>query len=156
LKTWRIIFVNPKYGVLTEMKGGDEGGRIVLRGVDDEGTSLRWTFNDITANSFVWRGEKSRDGGKTWKLEEEHHMNRRLASQRGSSSDPANDPRLDMIRVLRAQVRVRAWVLKRSCSIAFSAHGIWTALSTILKATRAVWLANGDLVGRSMESSSRT
>ncbi len=101
-KTWRIIFVNPKYGVLTEMKGGDEGGRIVLRGVDDEGTSLRWTFNDITLNSFVWRGEKSRDGGKTWKLEEEHHMTRRVASRPSSSSGHANDPRLDMIRVLRS------------------------------------------------------
>ena len=84
-KTWRIIFVNPTYGALIEMKGGEEGGRIVLRGVDDEGSTLRWTFNDITANAFVWRGEKSRDGGKTWKLEEEHHMTRRPRSQSSSS-----------------------------------------------------------------------
>ena len=95
---WRIMFVNPKYGTLIEMKGGDEGGRIVLRGIDDEGSTLRWTFNDITANAFVWRGEKSRDGGKTWKLAEEHHMTRRTASQR--SSEYVNDPRLDMIRML--------------------------------------------------------
>jgi len=102
-KTWRVIFVNPSYGTLIEMKGGEEGGRIVLRGVDDEGSTLRWTFNDITPNAFVWRGEKSRDGGKTWKLEEEHHMTRRMASQRsGSSSEHANDPRLDMIRMLRS------------------------------------------------------
>jgi len=100
-KTWRIIFINPASGTLIEMKGGDEGGRIVLRGVDEEGSMLRWTFNDITANAFVWRGEKSRDGGKTWKLEEEHHMTRRLASQRrGSSPADVNDPRLDMIRML--------------------------------------------------------
>src|ERR1044071_4099848 len=100
-KTWRIIFVNPTYGALIEMKGGEEGGRIVLRGVDDEGSTLRWTFNDITANAFVWRGEKSRDGGKTWKLEEEHHMTRRPRSQSSSSSsEHASDPRLDMIRML--------------------------------------------------------
>ena len=99
-KTWRIIFVNPTYGTLIEMKGGEEDGRIVLRGVDDEGSSLRWTFKDIAPNAFVWRGEKSRDGGKTWKLEEEHHMTRRIVSRTGSSSAHANDPRLDMIRML--------------------------------------------------------
>jgi len=101
LKTWRVIFVGPSYGALIEMKGGEEGDRIVLRGVDDEGSMLRWTFNDITANAFVWRGEKSRDRGKTWKLEEEHHMTRRMGSRgTGSSSEHAHDPRLDMIRML--------------------------------------------------------
>ena len=54
-----------------------EGDRIVLRGVDSDGSPIRWSFNDIKPDSFVWRGEKSRDGGKTWKLEEEHHMKRR-------------------------------------------------------------------------------
>jgi hypothetical protein len=38
---------------------------------------LRWSFNDLKGDSFIWRGEKSGDGGKTWKLEEEHHMKRR-------------------------------------------------------------------------------
>ena len=100
-KTWRVIFVSPSYGALIEMKGGEEGGGIVLRGVDDEGSALRWTFNDITPNAFVWRGEKSRDGGKTWKLEEEHHMTRRVGSGSSvSSSEHASDARLDMIRML--------------------------------------------------------
>ena len=76
-KLWRVIFVSPSYGALVTVQGGVEGNRIVLRGVDDEGSMLRWSFNDIQANSFVWRGEKSRDNGKTWCLEEEHHMSRR-------------------------------------------------------------------------------
>ena len=76
-KLWRVIFVSPSYGALVTVQGGAEGNRIVLRGVDDEGSMLRWSFNDIQANSFVWRGEKSRDDGKTWRLEEEHHMSRR-------------------------------------------------------------------------------
>jgi hypothetical protein len=38
---------------------------------------LRWSFNEIQTDSFIWRGEKSRDGGKTWRLREEHHMKRR-------------------------------------------------------------------------------
>jgi hypothetical protein len=102
-KTWRMIFVNPDYGAVLQVSGGSEGDRIVLRGVDDEGSMLRWSFNDITANAFVWRGEKSLDGGKTWKLEEEHHMTRRTgAAAIQTAHSSANDPRLDMIRVLKS------------------------------------------------------
>jgi uncharacterized protein len=77
---WRVIFVSPAYGAVITMQGGAEGDRIVLRGKDDEGSALRWSFNDIKTDSFVWRGEKSRDGGKTWVLEEEHHMRRRTSA----------------------------------------------------------------------------
>jgi hypothetical protein len=76
-KTWRIVFVGPRYNALVTLQGSAEGDRIVLRGVDDKGAMLRWSFNDLKGDSFIWRGEKSRDGGKTWKLEEEHHMKRR-------------------------------------------------------------------------------
>ena len=73
---WRVIFVAPAYGVITTLEGGAEGDRIVLRGKDGDGASLRWSFCDIRDDSFTWRGEISRDGGKTWRLEEEHHMTR--------------------------------------------------------------------------------
>jgi hypothetical protein len=76
-RTWHVVFVNPKYGAVLSVQGGVEGDRIVLRGDDKEGSQLRWSFNDIRDDSFTWRGEKSRDGGKTWRLEEEHHMRRR-------------------------------------------------------------------------------
>ena len=81
-RMWRIVFVGPAYGALVTLQGGTERDRIVLRGVDDENSMLRWSFNDIRSDSFIWRGEKSRDGGKTWKLEEEHHMKRRVAATR--------------------------------------------------------------------------
>jgi len=76
-KVWRVVFVSPAYGALIMVQGGAEGNRIVLRGLDDQGLALRWSFNNIQADAFIWRGEKSRDGGKTWKLEEEHRMTRR-------------------------------------------------------------------------------
>jgi hypothetical protein len=101
LKTWRIIFVSPSPGALIAVQGEMEGDRIVLRGTDDEGTMLRWSFNDIKPDSFTWRGETSRDGGKIWKLEEEHHMRRRNGSN-ASISDGTSDPRTDMIRTLRS------------------------------------------------------
>ena len=85
LKAWRVVFVAPAFGAITVVQGGAEGDRIVLRGEDSDGSSLRWSFNDVKADSFVWRGERSRDGGKTWKLEEEHHMTRRPMRDAGHS-----------------------------------------------------------------------
>lgn len=76
-KQWRITFVGPQYNSLVTARGGREGDRIVFRGVDKDGIPFRWTFRDITADSFHWTGETSHDGGETWKLEEDHHMTRR-------------------------------------------------------------------------------
>jgi len=74
---WTVMFAAPAFRAAIRMEGGAEGDRIVLRGHDDKGALLRWSFNDIRPDSFVWRGETSHDGGKTWRLEEEHHMTRR-------------------------------------------------------------------------------
>jgi hypothetical protein len=82
---WTLAFVAPTFDAMVRMEGGAEGDRIVLRGKDDKGTLLRWSFNDIQPNSFVWRGESSYDGGKTWRLEEEHHMTRRASPRSGGT-----------------------------------------------------------------------
>lgn len=74
------MFAAPSFNAGVRMEGGAEGDRIVLRGRDDRGDSLRWSLNDITPNSFTWRGETSHDVGKTWHMDEEHHMTRRRAS----------------------------------------------------------------------------
>jgi hypothetical protein len=77
LKQWRIIFINPQFNYIVTAQGGREGDRIVFHGLDTDGLPLRWTFSEITPGSFHWQGEKSHDGGKTWKTEEDHHMKRR-------------------------------------------------------------------------------
>ena len=76
-RQWRIVFVQPQYDYIVSVQGPAEGNRIILTGTDADARPIRWTFNDITSESFVWRGEKSFDGGRSWKLEEEHHMRRR-------------------------------------------------------------------------------
>jgi hypothetical protein len=76
---WHVTYIEPPTNTTVELTGGQEGDRIVLYGKDKQG-SLRWSFNDIKNDTFTWRGERSRDSGKTWRLEEEHHMKRRAAS----------------------------------------------------------------------------
>lgn len=78
-RLWRVVFVLPALNVLTTVEGRAEGDGIVLTGEASDGSRRRWSFNEIRPDSFVWRGEKSRDAGKTWRLVEEHHMTRRSA-----------------------------------------------------------------------------
>ena len=77
LKQWRVVFVNPQFNYIVTAQGGCEGDRIVLHGRDTDGLPIRWTFSEMKSDSFQWQGEKSHDGGKTWKVEEDHHMKRR-------------------------------------------------------------------------------
>ena len=86
IKQWRIVYVGPQANYIVTTQGGREGDRIVLRGVDSDGLPIRWTFSELDSNSFHWQGEKSHDGGKSWKLEEDHHMTRR-------SGEEGNDKR---------------------------------------------------------------
>jgi len=77
LKQWRIVFINPQFNYVVTTQGGREGDNIVLHGSDSDGLPIRWIFREITSQAFHWTGEKSHDGGKTWVLEEDHHMRRR-------------------------------------------------------------------------------
>jgi len=74
---WRVVWVAPTAGNVITLQGGAVGDRIVLEGQGSDGSSLRWSFNDIRPDAFVWRGETSRDGGKTWRLTQEQRMRRR-------------------------------------------------------------------------------
>lgn len=74
---WRVVWVAPSIGSVTTLQGGAVGDRIVLEGRGSDGSWLRWSFNDIRPGAFVWRGETSRDEGKTWRLTQEQRMKRR-------------------------------------------------------------------------------
>ena len=79
---WRVVWICPAEGVLVTLTGGPVGDRIVLRGERSGGGQLRWSFNEIRADSFVWRGEVSHDQGETWRLTGEYHMRRRVPAVR--------------------------------------------------------------------------
>jgi hypothetical protein len=76
--TWRATFVDPEHGSIARFTGGPVGNdRYVLETSDLGSKRSRWSWNDIRADSFVWRDESSNDDGKTWKLQSEYQMTRR-------------------------------------------------------------------------------
>jgi hypothetical protein len=77
---WRVVWIDPVSPAIKLLTGGAVGDRIVLEGSTDEGVRIRWSFNDIRKDSFIWRGEKSRDDGRTWRFTDEYHLKRRNAA----------------------------------------------------------------------------
>jgi hypothetical protein len=68
LDAWRIHWFEPVGQVFLQMIGRAEGRDIVQIGTSEDGRLLRWSFREITADSFLWRGESSADQGATWRL----------------------------------------------------------------------------------------
>ena len=79
-QTWSVTFVDPENGAVETMTGSAAGDdRIVLLSNDSDGRESRWSFNEMRADSWIFRDEASTDSGKTWRLREEDHMTRRRA-----------------------------------------------------------------------------
>jgi hypothetical protein len=76
---WHILWNDPVRQFYTRQIGRADGRDIVQDGSDDTGDAVRWSFRDITPTSFRWRGERSQDGGATWRLDAEYLARRRAA-----------------------------------------------------------------------------
>jgi hypothetical protein len=88
IQAWRIAWTNPagghreeQVGRWAEAAGTPLGNRrdILQEGMRADGTKTRWTFTDITADSFHWRGEALYPDQQTWMLEGEFLATRRPA-----------------------------------------------------------------------------
>jgi hypothetical protein len=73
---WHILWSDPMRQVYTRQTGRAQGSDIVQDGTGDGGVPLRWSFSEITPDSFRWRGERSLDGGLTWHLQAEFFARR--------------------------------------------------------------------------------
>ncbi len=71
-KIWHISWMTSYDGEFVHLTGKKVGDSIVQEGQGSDLTRReRWTFRDMTADSFLWLGEVSLDDGKTWFLEQE-------------------------------------------------------------------------------------
>jgi hypothetical protein len=77
IQAWRIAWTNPASGHREEQVGRWSGPDILQEGTRADGTKTRWTFTEITADSFHWRGEALYPGQETWVLEGEFLAQRR-------------------------------------------------------------------------------
>jgi hypothetical protein len=82
LDAWRIQWFEPVGQVFLQMIGRAEGRDIVQLGTTEDGRLLRWSFREITAESFLWRGESSVDQGANWRLVTEFKAIRSGAHER--------------------------------------------------------------------------
>jgi hypothetical protein len=68
IDAWHILWSDPVRQVYTRQIGRAHGDDIVQHGKNDSGEAVRWSFTNITPDSFRWIGEHSRDDGTTWQL----------------------------------------------------------------------------------------
>jgi hypothetical protein len=76
LDAWHILWSDPVKQLYTRQIGRARGNDIVQEGSDGTGAMVRWSFTEITPDSFHWLGERSHNGGASWRLEAEFFARR--------------------------------------------------------------------------------
>ena len=76
IQAWRISWRNPVHNHWEDQIGRRSGKDVVQVGVRPNGTSTRWSFTEITKDSFHWLGEALDSDRQTWKLEGEFFAKR--------------------------------------------------------------------------------
>lgn len=68
LDAWRITWIDPATNAYRQQIGRAQGADIVQEGKTEAGALTRWSFTEITPESFHWKGEGSFDEGASWRL----------------------------------------------------------------------------------------
>jgi hypothetical protein len=71
IDAWHILWSDPATQFYARQIGRARGKDIVQEGKLESGALLRWSFTEITSDSFHWLGEHSADDGATWRLQVE-------------------------------------------------------------------------------------
>ncbi|HUA80533.1 MAG TPA: hypothetical protein VL997_09190 [Dyella sp.] len=77
---WRITWADPAIGFYVTQVGREHDGGIVQEGRTAQGTPMRWSFRDITSDSFLWIGEVADEQGR-WRLQLTMRATRKPLSQ---------------------------------------------------------------------------
>jgi hypothetical protein len=73
---WHILWSDPLKQFYTRQIGRAVGRDIVQEGNAGTGETMRWSFTEITPDSFRWTGERSLDGGASWQLQADFRARR--------------------------------------------------------------------------------
>jgi hypothetical protein len=79
LAAWRISWFDPGRGVIRQQIGRRQGNDIVQEGTTETDELTRWSFVDITGDSFRWRGEVRSATSVDWQLTLDVRARRRPA-----------------------------------------------------------------------------
>jgi hypothetical protein len=71
IQAWRILWSNPAGDHFEQQIGKRSGRDIVQTGRRPDGSTTRWSFQEITEDSFHWLGESQPVNGQSWLLEGE-------------------------------------------------------------------------------------
>jgi hypothetical protein len=72
--TWEVVWISGARRAV-HLTARPEDQRILLTGGDGN-RQVRWSFNDITTDGFLWRGEELTDDRARFRLAEEIHLRR--------------------------------------------------------------------------------
>ena len=86
LRAWRITWRDPSRGVFMDQIARRVGQDIVQEGKGPDGAAYRWTFREITTDSFHWTGELQPPNQTIWTLQVDIRS-RRIPTSRGSAKD---------------------------------------------------------------------
>ncbi len=75
---WKVVWISPASGTMYKLSGGVAGDRLVLDGDPHDGKPTQWIFEDMTDDSFTWRGLIH--DGDNWKLIQRMHATRRAST----------------------------------------------------------------------------
>jgi catechol 2,3-dioxygenase-like lactoylglutathione lyase family enzyme len=81
LDAWHILWSDPLKQYFTRQIGRAKGKDIVQEGRNDAGEPTRWSFTEITAESFCWIGERSLDDGATWQRQALFRVRRAIVAE---------------------------------------------------------------------------
>jgi hypothetical protein len=79
IEAWRIFWIDPGRSVFRQQIGRARGSDIVQEGTTESGDLSRWSFTEITADSFHWLGEAKPAGAPDWRLVVDVKATRRKA-----------------------------------------------------------------------------
>ncbi|WP_035724566.1 hypothetical protein [Bradyrhizobium sp. ARR65] len=77
IDAWRIYWIDPATNAFRQQIGRAQGPDIVQEGTTESGVHTRWSFTEITTNSFHWLGEAKPAGSPDWRLVVEVRAQRR-------------------------------------------------------------------------------